>query len=53
MRSELRIAALLSLAGWFACASIAAQQWNDAIDSLEEIRSAGGRLFPNTAAISP
>jgi outer membrane protein TolC len=26
MRSELRIAALLSLAGWFACASIAAQQ---------------------------
>jgi len=26
MRSELRIAVLLSLAGWFACASIAAQQ---------------------------
>ena len=26
MRSELRIAALLSLAGWFACASITAQQ---------------------------
>jgi outer membrane protein TolC len=26
MRSELRIAALLSLAGWFACASAAAQQ---------------------------
>ena len=26
MRSELRIAALLSLAGWFACASIPAQQ---------------------------